>query len=146
MDISIRDLKNDTIKPSKNGGLDSVVVSVTHKVLISDTTLRSYIPTQVRKMTPRLIQICGYELCIIPKDMQVVLNRLITKIVTDLQHKSVGRHTRNSLFITTSAAHYKEKLFPYGEFLHDTIKDAAQYISCNNIQPKNTIIMKCDFL
>ena len=59
MDIYVRDLQNDMIKPFDNGGLESLVDSVTHKVLISDTTLRSFIPPQVRKMTPKLCQICG---------------------------------------------------------------------------------------
>ena len=38
-DISVRDINNDMIKPSDNGGLESVADSVTHKELISDTTL-----------------------------------------------------------------------------------------------------------
>ena len=38
MDISVRGLHNDTIKQFENGGLASVVDSVTQKVLISDTT------------------------------------------------------------------------------------------------------------
>ena len=33
-------LQNDTIKSSENGRLESVVDSITYKVLISDTTLR----------------------------------------------------------------------------------------------------------
>ena len=37
MEISVRDLHNDMIKPSENGGLESVVDPVTHKFLISDT-------------------------------------------------------------------------------------------------------------
>ena len=40
MEVSVRDLQNDMIKPSYNGGLVSLVDSVTHKELISDTTLR----------------------------------------------------------------------------------------------------------
>ena len=39
-DISVRDINNDMIKPSDNGGLNSVVDSVTKIVLISDITLR----------------------------------------------------------------------------------------------------------
>ena len=50
------------IKTSDNGGLASVVDSVTHKVLISDTTLRSFIPPQVCKITPKVRQICGWDL------------------------------------------------------------------------------------
>ena len=33
---------------------------------------------------------------------------------------------RNSLFSTKSDAHYKDKVFPDGECLHATTKDAAQ--------------------
>ena len=50
MEISVRDLQDDMIKPSENGGLTSVVDSATHEVLISDTTLSSFIPPQVQKM------------------------------------------------------------------------------------------------
>ena len=41
-------------------------------------------------MTPKLHQSCGCELCIIPKDMNIDLNIFITRLVTYLQHKSVG--------------------------------------------------------
>ena len=40
MDISVMDIHNDMIKPSNNGGLESVVDYITHKLLISDKTSR----------------------------------------------------------------------------------------------------------
>ena len=49
MEIYTRDLHNDMIKPFDNGLMESLVDSVTHKILISDTTLRSCITPQVRK-------------------------------------------------------------------------------------------------
>ena len=58
-------------------------------------------------MNPKLLHICGYEICIIPKDIQIDLNISRTRIVTDLQHKSTGRQTCNSLFSTESSAHLK---------------------------------------
>ena len=67
----------------------------------------------------------------------------ITIVVTYLEHKSVGRHKRNSLFTTKSAAHLKDKIFPYGECLHTNIKYAAQGITCSTTQPKNMINIKC---
>ena len=114
------------IKPYENGGLVSVVDSVIHKVLIIDTTLRSFIPPQVRKIKIKLRHICGCEICIIPKDIQIDLNRFRTRLLTDLQNNYVGRHTHNILFSTTTAAHNKEKVFPDGEYLPDTIKYSAQ--------------------
>ena len=85
MEIYVRDIHNDMIKPPDNGGLESVVDSVTHKLLISGTTLRLFIPPQVCKMAPKLRQIFGCELCIIPKDIQIDINRFITTLVTNLQ-------------------------------------------------------------
>ena len=35
-------------------------------------------------------------------------------------------------------------MFPDGEFLYATIKDAAQCINCLPIQPKNMVNIKCD--
>ena len=60
MDISARYLHNDMIKPSENGGLESVVNSVKQRFLIIDRTLRLFIPPQVCKPNPILHQICGY--------------------------------------------------------------------------------------
>ena len=48
MEISVRVLHNDMIKPSENGGLSIVVDYVTHKLPISYTTSRLFIPPQVR--------------------------------------------------------------------------------------------------
>ena len=42
------------INPYDNGGLKSLVDSVTKKLLISDTILRSFISPKVHKMTERL--------------------------------------------------------------------------------------------
>ena len=109
------------IKPSDIGVLDSVVDSVTKKFRIRDKTLRLFIQPQVRKINPRLRQICGCEIFIIPKDVQIDLNRFIKNIVIDLQQKYVGRQTCNSEFSTISAANYKYKLFPDGGCLHATI-------------------------
>ena len=122
MEIYVKDLHNYMIKPFDTGGLTSVVYSVTHKVLKIDTILRSFMPPQVSKITPKLRQICGCEVCIIPKDIHIDLNIFRTILVTYLQQKSVGSHTHNILFSTTSAAHYKYEVFPYGECLHATIK------------------------
>ena len=102
MDISVRDLHNDMIKTSENARLESVVDSVTQKILISDITLRSVILPQFRKMTLKLRQICGYDLCIIPKHIHIEFIIFRTILVTYLQHSHLGRHTHNSLFITTN--------------------------------------------
>ena len=65
MDISVRDIHNDMIKPYEIGGLASVIDYVTQKLMISDTKLRSFITPQISKINPKLFQICGCEIFII---------------------------------------------------------------------------------
>ena len=95
-------------------------------------------------MTIKLRQICGCEICIIPKYIQIYLNRSRNRLVKYLQHKYVCIHTHNRLFSTKSDECYKDKAFTDGEFLHATIKYAAQCITCLPIKPKNMINIKCD--
>ena len=90
-----------------NAVLESVVDSVTKKVLISDTTLRSFILPQFCKMTPRLLQIRECDIFIIPKYMNIGLNTSIKNIASYLQQTSIGRHTWNSSCSTTSDVNYK---------------------------------------
>ena len=111
MNISVRNLHNDMIKPSDNGRLDSVVDSMINRVMIRDTPLRYFIIPNVRKMTPRLRHICGCEIFMIPKDTYIDLNIFKTKLVSELQQNSVDRHTHNSAYIPTSAKNHKETLF-----------------------------------
>ena len=94
-------------------------------------------------MTPKLRQIFRYEVCIIPKDMKIYLNRFRTILVTDLHQKYVGSHKHNSLFSTTSASYYKYNMLTYGEFLYANIKDADQCITCLHIKPNNMVHIKC---
>ena len=62
-----------------------------------------------------LRQIYRCDICIIPKNIKFSLNIFRTRLKTEFQKKSVGRHTFNILFGTKSTAHYNDKLFPDGE-------------------------------
>ena len=85
MGIFVKDIRNNMIKPSDNSGQDSVAYSMTKRALISDTRLSSFIPPKVSKMTTRLRQICGCDICIIPKDVHIDFDIFRTNIVTYLQ-------------------------------------------------------------
>ena len=78
--------------------------------------------------------------------MHIDLYIFITNVVTDLQQKSIGIHTRNSSYSTTNAENYKDKVFPYCEFLHSNIKDEAQSTTCIPIKPNNIIHMDFDLV
>ena len=57
--------------------------------------------------------------------MKIDLNIFRTIIVLDLQQNYFGRHLRNSLFSTKTAAHYKDNFFQMMNILHATIKYTA---------------------
>ena len=56
MEIPILELQNDMIKLPTEGCLENSVNIITGKILIINSTLRSFITLQVRKMTPKLQQ------------------------------------------------------------------------------------------
>ena len=105
MDISVRGIHNDMIKTYYNGGLESVVDSVTQKVMRSDEILRSFIPT------PKLRYICGCNVCIIPKDVHIDLNIFRTNLVIGLQQRYIRRYTRNSSYSTKRSSRCEENIF-----------------------------------
>ena len=104
MDIYVGDIHNDMVKLYDIGDLGILVDSATNRVMISDTTLRSFILPQVWKITPRLHNICGFELCIIPKDMQIGWNIFRTSIVT-YSHKNQLVDIHSTVHIVLQVIH-----------------------------------------
>ena len=92
-------------------------------------------------MIPELRQTCKCEIFLVCKYIHIYVKVSITKILSYLKQKYVVRHILNSKFSTTCYAHYKDKEFQDGGFLHVTIKDAYQCRSCTPIKPKIIIHM-----
>ena len=59
----------------------------------------------------------------------------------------LGNNTKSTytkqFFSSTCAADYKDKVLPYDECLHDTIKYSSQCINCLTIKPNNMIDINC---
>ena len=72
MGIYVMGIQNDMIKPSDNGGLVSAVDSVTQKVLICDTILRSFIPPQVWKLLPNYVRFADVRFALFPRICRLV--------------------------------------------------------------------------
>ena len=75
--IFIRELHNDLIKPKNEGGLSEVGNG--NKLLVCDTGLRYIIPVNVKKFNPRYEKMCGCEVCIQAKKIQRSINALINR-------------------------------------------------------------------
>ena len=73
LEISFREPHNDMNKPVTKGGLEGAIDD-DGKQILSDTMLRSLLPTNMRRMTERHKMMCGCEVCITPKRLQLTLN------------------------------------------------------------------------
>ena len=78
LEISVRELHNDLIElppdqGGKGGGLACARGS-DGKIIISDTSLRYWLPPQLKPMTERHKQMCGCEACLEPDSLQKTLN------------------------------------------------------------------------
>ena len=100
------------IKLSYNIVLTSVVDYVTHKLLIIYSTLRWFIQPQVRNKTPKLCQICGCDLCIIPPYMQINLNSLRTILVTYVNKILLG-DTQATVYLVLQVLYSTNIIFLY---------------------------------
>ena len=61
------------IKPVREGGLEGTIDDDGEQ-FVSDTMLRHLLPTNMRRMTERHKMMCGCEVCITPKRLQLTLN------------------------------------------------------------------------
>jgi hypothetical protein len=74
LECSVRELHNELIAPTSEGGLEEAKDRVTGEVIISDTMLRSIMPEQIRRMQEHHKQMCGCDYCNTAASMQSSLN------------------------------------------------------------------------
>ena len=66
--MSVRELHNRFVSYPNNGGLKDAR-DEDGKMIISDSTLRSLLPPQLKKMSARYKIMCGCECCIYAKSI-----------------------------------------------------------------------------
>ena len=66
--VSVRELHNNLVNDTKYGGLKEARDEDDH-ILISDSPLRSLLPTQLKNISSRYKVVCGCECCISSKSM-----------------------------------------------------------------------------
>ena len=74
LEFSIRQLHNDIIASPYDGGLIGARNAEINDVIISNTTLRSLAPPQIRPMKDNYKMMCGCSICNTSKYMQESLN------------------------------------------------------------------------
>ena len=74
LECSMRQLQNELIDSTDDGGLVGARYAITNDVIISDTMLRSLAPPQLRPMADNHKMMCGCVICNTSKYMQESLN------------------------------------------------------------------------
>jgi hypothetical protein len=113
LEISVRELHNALLEPSKKGGLACAWTFI-GDVLISDTALRYLLPPQLRPMTER------------HKQMSV---RSFQSTLNAWRFRHTQRLDANSVRFTE----YSGTVLPNGKHWHPKPKDAVQEIQCPTV-------------
>jgi hypothetical protein len=130
LEIPVRELHNDLILPPKDGGL-AVARDVSGNVIISDTSLRRLLPTELRVATESHKQLCGCEICLTARSHQLSLNawrqRYVKKLkenADNIEDVSIKRSAR------IRVQNYRETVLPNGLNWHSKPKDALKEVQC----------------
>ena len=96
--MSVRELHNSLISDTNDGGLKDAR-DENGKIVISDSTLRSLLPPQLKQMSERYKVICGFECCISDSRAIKVVNSLWNNKTKRKVHSKINDKTKRNLYI-----------------------------------------------
>ena len=132
--ISIRELHNDLMAEPPLGLKEAL--DQKGNCLISDTSLNSLMPPNVKKMSNKYKMMCGCEICILVKGMQNDLNAYRLLLLRKFENKN-GKKAK------MKAKAYKKYVYDNDEHLHVHPKKALLCIQCPPIENFNVPHMGC---
>ena len=95
LQFSVRELHNSIVGPPEEGGLKKAVDS-DNNIIISDYTLQSIIPPQLKNMSERHKVMCGLECCIYAKSIHSSLLSWRDLYLRKLNYLSQNAQNRRS--------------------------------------------------
>ena len=93
--MSVRELHNSLVSYPNDGGLKDAR-DEDGKIIISDSTLRSLLPPQVKQMSAHYKIMCGCECCISAKSIHSSLLSWRDRYLKKLKDQSQNYHIRRS--------------------------------------------------
>ena len=97
LECSMRQLHNELIASTDDGGLLGARHAKTNDMIISETMLRSLEPPQLRPMTDNHKMMCGFAICNTSKYMQESLNALRRKQLKIMKNKAENSRGRGNM-------------------------------------------------
>ena len=139
LQVSVRELNNILVSDPNDGGIkDARYEDV--KIIISDSTLRSLLPPQLKQMSARCKIMCGYECCISAKSIHSSLLSWNDRYLKKLNDKSLNSQSRRS---GEKAHHiyttYKNTVIPHGRHIYAKASDMANATMCTYTQSEHAL-------
>ena len=121
--MSVRELHNSLVSDPNYGGLKDAR-DEDGKIIISDSTLRSLLPPQLKQMSARYKIMCGCECCISAKSIHSSFlswrDRYLKKLKDQSQNAQIRRSGEKAHHIYTI---YKNTVIPHGSHIYAKASD-----------------------
>ena len=128
--MSVRELHNSLVSDPNDGGLKDARDEY-GKIIISDSTLRSLFPPQLKQMYARYRIMCGCECCIFAKSINSLLlswrDRYLKKLKDKIQNAQSRRSGEKAhhIYIT-----YKNTVITHGNHIYAKASDMENSNMC----------------
>ena len=123
LQVPVRELHNSLVSDPNDGGMKDAR-DEDGKIIISDSTLRSLLPQQLKQISVRYKIMCGCECCIYDKSIHSSLlswsDRYLKKLMDKIQNAQSrsSRKKLNHIYTT-----YKHTLMPHGRHIYVKASD-----------------------
>ena len=130
LQVSVRELHNSLVSDPNDGGFKDAR-DKDGKIIISNSTMRSLLPPQLKQMSARYKIMCGCECCIYDKIMHSSLlswrDKYLKKLKDQSQNVESRRSGEKAYQIYTT---YKNTVMPHGSHIYATASDMANATMC----------------
>ena len=128
--MSVRELHNSLVNDPNYGGLKDAR-DEDDKIIISDSTLRSLLPPQLKQMSARYKIMCGCKCCIYDKSIHSSLlswrDSYLKKLKDQSQNAQSRRSGEKAHHIYTT---YKSTVMPHGNHIYAKASDMENATMC----------------
>ena len=123
LQVSVRELHNSLVSDPNDGGI-KYARGEDGKIIISDSTLRSLFPPQLKKISARYKIMCGCECCISAKSIHSSLlswrERYLKKLINQSQNAQSRSSGEKSHHVYER---YKNNVMPHGRHIYAKASD-----------------------
>ena len=131
MQISVKELHADMLKPSHEGGF-SMAKDSEGKPIISQSMLHTLIPPYIKPMSMQKRFLCACEICVSAETLQSSLNYWRLKNIKRLDYMVSNRlRCRGGVSFQKDVSAYKEEILVDGSLIHKKASQAAFDTFCS---------------